>query len=1676
MCKRCMAVLLSLVLLCSTFMHTPMFASAADETNITNVALYGTAYAESSMYPEENLNDGDETSLWIAGSSGVPVSAGIKLDHVYDVNRLKVVFEHRNKTDEILKFYAEYLDTETNEYVKFWESQNYNEATDSFYTEFTPEVPIKTSDIRITITERINTAAWPAIEEIEIFANDTYEHVERTNVALNKPIEVSAGTNAGVINDGKKGDFWDGGVAPAEFEIDLESGYFISEFVVFPYYGDGRYYNYEIWTSLDHRNYTKAAEKTDTVAATANGDSYTFDEPINARYVRVIMTKNSANPSVHMKEFEVYGVIDPDYVEPELPDEDTKDPDNIAFGKPARSNLSSAKASSVTDGSDFTYWTGEFYPSYVDVDLLEEFDLSKIVLNFPTREGRYYYYTVYGSNDCSVYDRLYQKRTKTEATEDGDTIDVSGKTYRFIRVYVEYCSDAGSARLSEVRVHGTPTANNTEKLRTGSVEEILNIKPYNETAYAEPITEEETIENVYGLIDRTVGAEYRSWFTFKLAANTENDFDYYEITDAEDGKIRITGNDGISLASGLNYYYKNYCNVNISEQANQTRMPGAVVPVGETIRKETPYAIRYAFNYCTLDYTFAFFGEEDFQREYDWLALNGVNVVLDLAGQEAVWIKFLMNFGYSFDEAKDWIAGPSYYAWQFMDNMEIFGGPVSDGWVVDRLEMARKNQRWKNSLGMQTVLQGYAGMVPTNFSEYQDVDILKQGGWCGLNRPDMIRTDGTLYDEYAALFYQEQEWAFGATSDYYAVDPFHEGGIRPSDLTDDTIAAEVLDSLMKYDKDAVWMVQAWWSNPTNKLLQGMGEYRQDHVIILDLTGLEAPKWDKTSYGSTTLDAPEFDGTDWVWCMLENYGGNPSMDGQLRKIAEDIPNAYKNAEHMKGIGIIPEATFDNPVIYDLIFDMAWETEAVDIDQWLDKYVVRRYGAESENAREAWDLLKKTIYNRSGNTTYTLARLPENVGSQSLPYNGQTVEKAFKLLLKDFETLSSSEAYLYDLTEIMRQLVNNFGVVQYQKVLEAFRVGNLETFRKEKQAFLNAFDVCDLVQGTQQEQLVGEWIGKAEDWAEKYDDFSYDSLTMNAKALITTWAGAASASALPDYAYRNYQGMMIDLYKARWETFLDKEEAYLQDGTAVDRLSQGDYFHFYWNWVMNTPDYTREADHSPEHMWEVAQRVLSECSVIEVVPENEGNIAMEKKIEASREVNSGGSGGGYATYANDGAVDSYWDGGDWSLRPWIIIDLEGIYDIEKINVVNYYTGSRYYQYEVYTSMDRENWVLAGEKKDTSPATKSGDTYELEETAGRYIKVVGTYNSSNEAFHVKEIRAYGKEAVVRTSLEKMITWMENLDASEYTADSWAALEDAIRAAKEISADGLASQAEQDAAVSALLDAFGSLEYAVQKLHLKTAVAAAEKILELANDYEENAAELIAAVEGGKAVLDDPLASQEETDAAAYAVLDELAELAKKADLLALESLIEAAKELLDGNYTEDSLKVLADAIEKGEAVAADPDRTDSEIEEVYSGLIDAIINLQRKGNKAALKALIEKANTVLAEKENYTASTLEGLEELLAAAVEVYNDENALQDAIDEAVRTLTRKVAEARLKGDVDGDGTVTTSDCAELLRYAAELEVLDAEAAESADVNSDGTADTSDAALILQYTCEMISGF
>lgn len=80
------------------------------------------------------------------------------------------------------------------------------------------------------------------------------------NVALNKLTIASNGNSSRAV-DGNKTSYWDGGLYPSELLVDLDGFYDVSKIVVIPYYNGSRYYNYEVYTSVDGFNYEKVGEK-----------------------------------------------------------------------------------------------------------------------------------------------------------------------------------------------------------------------------------------------------------------------------------------------------------------------------------------------------------------------------------------------------------------------------------------------------------------------------------------------------------------------------------------------------------------------------------------------------------------------------------------------------------------------------------------------------------------------------------------------------------------------------------------------------------------------------------------------------------------------------------------------------------------------------------------------------------------------------------------------------------------------------------------------------------------------------------------------------------------------------------------------------------------------------------------------------------------------------------------------------------------------------------------------------------------------------------------------------------------------------------------------------------------------------------------------------------------------
>lgn len=110
----------------------------------------------------------------------------------------------------------------------------------------------------------------------------------------------------------------------------------------------------------------------------------------------------------------------------------------------------------------------------------------------------------------------------------------------------------------------------------------------------------------------------------------------------------------------------------------------------------------------------------------------------------------------------------------------------------------------------------------------------------------------------------------------------------------------------------------------------------------------------------------------------------------------------------------------------------------------------------------------------------------------------------------------------------------------------------------------------------------------------------------------------------------------------------------------------------------------------------------------------------------------------------AVDGFADReiGWWS-KPaptWMTVDLQELHKVDRVNLVTYWDGSRYYQYTIELSTDGQTWTrVVDASANVTKATRQGYTHQFEPTAARYIRVNMLKNSANPGLHVVELRAY-------------------------------------------------------------------------------------------------------------------------------------------------------------------------------------------------------------------------------------------------------------------------------------------------------------------------------------------------
>ena len=639
---------------------------------------------------------------------------------------------------------------------------------------------------------------------------------------------------------------------------------------------------------------------------------------------------------------------------------------------------------------------------------------------------------------------------------------------------------------------------------------------------------------ILGLIERLAGKSYADSFIIQPLNALEPGMDRFMISDTiENGKskILIEATSGVAAASAFNWYLKNRCGCYVGPITRRLNFPANPPVVGAVHSDDSVFLYRYFLNFCTFGYTFSFWNWNEWEPFLDWMLLSGYNLVLNPIGQEMVWLRLLTRHGYSEQEAKEFISGPTFFPWQCMMNLTGWGGPAPDHWINEQIELAKQFNQRLQSFGVGIVLPGFSGMVPRNFvNHFPDSHPMGQGLWCDFPRPDLLLDDDPMFNILASDYYHIQVELFGDNFHYFSTDPFHEGGdSRGVDLA--RYSKACYNNMRVASENAVWFLQGWQSNPIRDMLNAL---EPENVLIGNLLA------------ETSADGgDDFAGYPWIYCCVNNFGGQRLFRGNMKKMINEPYQYIADEEHtMVGIGLMPEGVEIDEILFDIFTDFSIHSTPTNENEWLHTYLCQRYGYCSESVFEAWKMMKDYVY--LGDTS----SMPKESAFCTRPsltidrvstywydegHDKEHMKEAFKLLATAIDQLENNDQYRLDITDFARQTLANEAWDLLKGLQKAYIMKDRHAFNTCADTFLAWYYIQDELVATNHRMLLGPWLESAKSHAQNKEEEAYFEFL--ARTLITLWGDREASVGLRDYAAKEWSGMLLDFYRPRWESYIN-----------------------------------------------------------------------------------------------------------------------------------------------------------------------------------------------------------------------------------------------------------------------------------------------------------------------------------------------------------------------------------------------------------------------------------------------------------------------------------------------------------------------------------------------------------
>ena len=682
----------------------------------------------------------------------------------------------------------------------------------------------------------------------------------------------------------------------------------------------------------------------------------------------------------------------------------------------------------------------------------------------------------------------------------------------------------------------------------GSKDDLLasNLRPIRNDTVQE--------EAALSLIKRLLPLAYAKLFSVEVSSNQTTSKDWAVLNTYQNSNstyVNIEASSGVMATYVFHEYLKQFCGCQVSWEHQQLSLP-MQLPEVKNFSIFPVDLVRFYQNPCLYGYTFAFWSWSDWSRHIDWMALNGLNLVLASSGQELVWLKTYEKLGLPAAKLMgDYFTGKIFLPWNRMGNLKAWTGPLSLEAMQNDARLQKRILQRMLSLGITPAVPAFNGIVPTELTHFFPNETffpLRRwgnkpfpGAFSGLY---YLLPNSTLFHSIQMTFKESYLETYGKVSHFYAFDTFNEMSPHSGDLAFlASYGQSISASLTDMDPKAIWLMQGWmFKNATfwrpsraKALLQAV---EREHILILDLASTTNPQFSRLE---------GYYNRSFVYCMLHNYGGVSGLYGKIHEVLKAPYSVREQYSNCVGMGLTPEGLHNSYVMYDLMMETFKRRSSIkDISQWLSKYVYRRYGHKDINLEKGWDFLGRSVFNCCdglnttgkkpfrfhGKTTLTvLPRVSQQRIGHARWYDFAILLKAWNHIYKSSSSLAS-EIKDYDLVEVTREVLENLLDQRYKDSMKAYYKNDSVAFTNHTTSFMNIIEDLEDLLASNSHFMLGPWLEKAKSAASANDTVAMKGNEFMARNLITLWGPEGN---ILDYARRTWSGLVRDYYGRRWRLF-------------------------------------------------------------------------------------------------------------------------------------------------------------------------------------------------------------------------------------------------------------------------------------------------------------------------------------------------------------------------------------------------------------------------------------------------------------------------------------------------------------------------------------------------------------